>query len=124
MTTAFSQPTENVLINKQDAAYHYKRSDSLTGYKQLVAAKQRDLDTLLSRINTLKQLVTTLELKDSLTKALYEYQISNLKEQQTACLGTISSLKEEIKRERRKRRLATATGVAVAGVLGYLYLTK
>jgi len=112
------------LINKQDAAYHYKRSDSLTGYKQLVAAKQRDLDTLLSRINTLKQLVTTLELKDSLTKALYEYQISNLKEQQTACLGTISSLKEEIKRERRKRRLATATGVAVAGVLGYLYLTK
>lgn len=124
MTTAFSQPTENVLINKQDAAYHYKRSDSLTGYKQLVAAKQRDLDTLLSRINTLKQLVATLELKDSLTKALYEYQISNLKEQQTACLGTISSLKEEIKRERRKRRLATATGVAVAGILGYLYLTK
>ena len=124
--TAYSQPGKKGTINveKEDYVYHLKRSDSLQDYKKLVAAKQRDLDTLLARISTLEKLSSTLEAKDSLTQAFYQYQISNLKEQQTTCESIIISLKKEIKRERRKRKLVTAAGIITTGLAIYLGTLK
>jgi len=74
---SYGQPTGSVLIDRADAAYHLKRSDSLTGYKQLVSAKQKDIDTLQARVNILLSTIQTLNEKDAETVRLYNEQLGN-----------------------------------------------
>ena len=95
----------------------------------VIAAKQGDVlkeqVTLLNtRISLLQSTIKELEAKDSVTTAACLDQIANLNQQKALYTDQLNTYEKLLKRERRKRRLIQATGIAVAGVVGYLYLTK
>lgn len=124
MTMSYGQPTKSVLIDREDAAYHLKRSDSLTGYKQLVREKQRDIDTLQARIAVLQSVILTLNQKDSATVKLYQEQLAVMKDQKALYADQLNGYEKLLRKEKRKRRFWQVLTGVVAGGAGYLILTK
>ena len=119
--------TSLICINKQDALYHLSRSDSLTGYKKLVAEKQKDIDTLNARIIILGEQIKQYRSKDTIYSEiakLKDEQMQEMKEQRLLFQDQLNGYEKLLKKERRKRFLTAAGGVITTGLVAYLYLTK
>lgn len=57
-------------------------------------------------------------------KVMYDGQLSNLNQQISLYKDQINGYEKLLKRERFRRRLITAGGIAATGAIFYLYLTK
>jgi len=95
----------------------------------LIAAKQGDalkqqVVILNDRIGLLQSIVKELELKDSAFKSGYTAQIAALLEEKKIYQDQLNTYEKLLKRERRKRRLATAGGIVTTGLAIYLGFVK
>lgn len=86
------------------------------------------LDSLLnlcySRIQDLRIDFSRVQVKDSAIIANYDNQIRIAEFEKKLLLETIASKDKEIKRERRKRKVATFLGLATTGAAIYLLTLK
>jgi chromosome segregation ATPase len=106
---------DKIWIPRHDALRKLAQADSLPTYKQLVEAKQRDIDTLNERIKVKEQMIETLKSKEGDYKEiinLMQQEIDNDKKLREAFEGEISDLKKQVRKERRRTR-----GVAIAGII-------
>ena len=95
----------------------------------VIAAKQGDalkqqVVILNDRIGLLQSIVKELELKDSASKSGYTAQIAALLEEKKIYQDQLNTYEKLLKRERRKRRLATAGGIVTTGLAIYLGFVK
>lgn len=95
----------------------------------LISAKQGDalkqqVVILNDRIGLLQSIVKELELKDSASKSGYTAQIAALLEEKKIYQDQLNTYEKLLKRERRKRRLATAGGIVTTGLAIYLGFVK
>jgi len=95
----------------------------------LISAKQGDalkqqVVILNDRIGLLQSIVKELELKDSASKSGYTAQIAALLEEKKIYQDQLNTYEKLLKRERRKRRLATAGGIITTGLVVFLSIKK
>ena len=95
----------------------------------LIAAKQGDalkqqVVILNDRIAILTNLINQLEQKDSATISGYQNQLDLLHQEQALYKDQLNTYEKLLKRERRKRRLATAGGIVTTGLAIYLGFVK
>lgn len=79
---------------------------------------------LNDRISILQSMVTNLEQRDTATVNSYERELSVMREQRALFEDQIKTYETLLRRERRKRRLITATGVLTTGAALFLTLKK
>lgn len=119
--------TSKIWINRQDALRKLAQADSLRPYKQLVAAKQRDIDTLNARIIILGEQIKEYKGKDTAYAQMViakNDQIQAMKDIREIHEARIKELEKLWKREKRKRILMTVGGVVSTGLALVLYLSK
>jgi len=97
--------------------------------KVLIAAEQgkeylKQVGLLTERLSLKDEIISQMNQRDSLIKAGYENQMAILKQELDLRKDQMNGYERLLKKERRKRRAATAAGVTVAGVLTYLLITK
>lgn len=79
---------------------------------------------LNDRITILQDMVKNLEQRDTATVGSYEREISVMREQRALFEDQIKTYETLLRRERRKRRLITATGILTTGAALFLSLKK
>jgi chromosome segregation ATPase len=131
--TAFCGLTQNlndtskISISKKDALKVLGKA-----YEAKALTEQRDLllnqvDTLKARIVIKEMLITTLNGQiDNYKniKASQESIIQTMKDQQSLLEKQITLLNKDIRKKNRRERWTAIGGVALAGLLTYLYISK
>lgn len=79
---------------------------------------------LNDRISLLQSIVTNLEQRDTATVNSYERELTVMREQRALFEDQIKTYETLLRRERRKRRLVTATGILTTGAALFLSLKK
>lgn len=97
--------------------------------KVLIAASQKKIaDSLLSiaekQVTELNGQIKLLNEKDSELKTMYDNQLDILRQEITLYKDQIIGYERLVKKERRKRRLATFGGILTTGVMAYLFIIK
>ena len=95
----------------------------------VIAAKQGDalkqqVVILNDRIAILNNLINQLEQKDSATISGYQNQLGLLHQEQAIYKDQLNTYEKLLRREKRKRRLATAGGIVTTGLAIYLAVVK
>lgn len=97
--------------------------------KVLIAASQKRVaDSLLliaeKQIAQLQNTISLLGEKDAEQKAMFDNQLDLLRQEITLYKDQIAGYERLVRKERRKRRLATAGGILTTGLMAYLFITK
>lgn len=97
--------------------------------KVLIAASQKKVaDSLLviaeKQVAQLQNTITLLGEKDAEQKEMYDNQLDLLRQEITLYKDQISGYERLVRKERRKRRWATAGGILTTGVITYFLITK
>ena len=82
------------------------------------------ISILNDRIANFQILIKALEEKDSLANINYMLQVGALLEEKKIYQDQLNTYEKLLKRERRKRRLATAGGIVTTGLAIYLGFVK
>lgn len=95
----------------------------------LIAASQKKVaDSLLviaeKQVAQLQNTITLLGEKDAEQKEMYDNQLDLLRQEITLYKDQISGYERLVRKERRKRRWATAGGILTTGVITYFLITK
>lgn len=97
--------------------------------KVLIAAEQKKVAdsmniVLQTRIASLNIAIDLLQHKDAATVNGYDKQLQGLKDEIAEYKLQKKEYERLLKWERFRRRFWTGVGVAVVGIMGYLYITK
>ena len=97
--------------------------------KLVIAAEQskvlkNEVKILEGQIDILNKLVVQYDSRDSVQKTFYQGQITNLQNQVNLYKDQIKGYEKLLKKERRRRRLATFGGILTTGVMAYLFIMK
>lgn len=102
----------------------------VTKYKKVYTAalQKKVVDSLLyistRQLSELKSQIELLEEKEQELKNNYQRQIDNLNSQIAIYTDQVKGYEALVKKERRKRRLITATGILTTGAAIFLSLKK
>lgn len=109
-----------VWIPRADALRKLAQADSSRVYRLILTEKQKDIDTLLSRVAGLTKAVDTLKSAASDRKSaldISDKEIAALKADKIV-------LAKEIRKQKRKRFFTTLGGIITTGIATYFYLSK
>lgn len=109
-TDTICRPVPEYKVVYRDAKL-YRYTDSLL---KLVEQQVKELEGQIKLLNE----------KDGELKAMYDNQLDILRQEITLYKDQINGYEKLVKRERRKRRLATAGGILTTGLMAYLFITK
>lgn len=99
-------------------------------FKKIYAAalQKKVADSLLAisekQVAQLQNTITLLGDKDAEQKAMFDNQLDLLHQEINLYKDQIAGYERLVKKERRKRRLATAGGILTTGIMAYLFITK
>lgn len=110
------------------------RSDSTTvstvALKRILTAAQQknvlqeQVSILNDRIKNYQDIITNLNEKDSATVEGFNLQIQTMNQEKIIYEDQIKTLEKMLKKEQRKRKLTAFGGVALTGIVTYLYIIK